>query len=309
MPNKLRIGTRSSELAMWQAKHVQSLLALYAHGIVTELVQIETHGDRDRNSSLAVIGGQGAFTKEIEAALIDCRIDVAVHSLKDLPTTLDPALTLAATPGRASVEDAFIGRDTRIPLLELPIGATIATGSLRRKAQLLALREDFTIVDLRGNVPTRIRKLRESNWDGIILATAGLERLDLAHEITQRIPAEMLVPAVGQGALGLETRRNDDATIGILQQLNDADVFAAVTAERSALRAMGGGCQVPMGANARIIEGAIDLQMVIAHPRGLATVRGRHGGNREHADEVGAELAERLLHEGGQAFLDADTDV
>jgi hydroxymethylbilane synthase len=305
MTHPLRIGSRGSELALWQANHIQSLLALNFQGLPTEIKIIETTGDRDQQASLSQIGGQGVFTKEIESALLRGEIDVAVHSLKDLPTTMDARLTLAATPKRANVEDVFLSRDGKTNLLDLPLNSTVATGSLRRKAQLLAVRSDLRITDIRGNVPSRIRKLQASDWGGMILARAGLERLGLLQHVTHTIPVEMITPSVGQGALGLQTRTEDAESTEILLQLNDTDTHAAITAERAALRAMGGGCQVPMGAFATCANGIVDLRMVIAHPEGLSVVRGERSGRAEEAEEIGRSLCATLLDEGGRELLEA----
>ncbi len=303
MTQPLRIGTRGSELALWQARHIQSLLALNFQGIETEIKIISTSGDRDQTASLAQIGGQGVFTKEIESALMRGEIDVAVHSLKDLPTTFDARLMIAATPQRASAEDVFLAHDGMTHLLELPEHSIVATGSLRRKAQLLALRPDLQIIDVRGNVPSRIKKLQESDWGGMILARAGLERLGLLEHATYTVPIEMIIPAVGQGALGLQTRSDDVETTSILFELNDLETLAAVTAERAALRAMGGGCQVPMGAHATCVGGVVDLKMVIVHPNGSSLLKGERSGPAEDAAGIGRELCETLLNEGGREFL------
>ncbi len=305
MTHPFRIGSRGSELALWQAHHIQSLLALNFQSLETEIKIIQTTGDRDQQASLSQIGGQGVFTKEIESALLRGEIEVAVHSLKDLPTTMDARLTLAATPKRAHVEDVFLSRDSETHVWDLPLNATVATGSLRRKAQLLAFRGDLQIIDIRGNVPSRIRKLQESDWGGMILARAGLERLGLLDHVTHTIPVEMVTPAVGQGAIGLQTRTEDTESTEIIFQLNDVETFAAIIAERAALRAMGGGCQVPMGAYATCMNSILDLRMVIAHPAGLSVVKGERSGQVEEAEEIGRSLCTTLLNEGGRELLES----
>ena len=230
----LRIGTRGSPLALWQAHHVAGLLRPRP----VELVEIQTSGDIDRSTSLVQIGGQGVFTKEIQRALLDGRVDVAVHSLKDLPTVEVEGLVLGAVPPRGPTGDALVSLKHR-RFEDLPAGAVVATSSLRRRAQLLHRRPDLKLIDIRGNVETRLRKLEEQNLDATILAEAGLVRLGLADRITEILDPSWMLPAVGQGALGLECRAEDD-TLGLLRGLDDAATRQAVLAERAFLRAMGG---------------------------------------------------------------------
>src|SRR5579871_6613504 len=252
MTAPLRIGTRGSPLALWQANHVADLLRPVAGPRPVELVLIQTEGDRDATTSLAHIGGQGVFTKEIQLALLDGRVDVAVHSLKDLPTFPVQGLALGAVPVRGPTGDVLVSLGGR-RFDDLPPGAKVATGSLRRRAQVKHRRPDIELVDIRGNVETRLKKLREFGYDGLILAQAGLERLglDVAWELLD--PAWML-PAVGQGALGLECRAADTPTLALLAPLNDPATHHAVTAERALLYWLGGGCQVPIGAAAAVSE-------------------------------------------------------
>ncbi|MDP6444687.1 MAG: hydroxymethylbilane synthase, partial [Pirellulaceae bacterium] len=243
----LRIGTRGSALARWQAEHIQQLLG--DRGAAAELVLIETQGDV-KSGPIGAIGTQGVFTKEIQRALLDRRVDLAVHSLKDLPTEPVDGLQLTATPPREQCGDALVSnRFATFP--ELPAAARIGTGSARRQAQLLHWRSDLDVLDIRGNVDTRLQKLDDGEYDAIILAQAGLMRLGLADRIREVAPKEIILPAVGQGAIGLETRADDRDSIAVVSQLNDAETLAAVTAERSLLAALRGGCLAPVGAWAR----------------------------------------------------------
>ncbi len=307
--NQLIIGSRGSELAMWQANHIANRLKELYPELIIAIEIISTTGDKIVDTSLSIIGGKGAFTKEIETALLDHHTDIAVHSLKDLPTALPDGLMLAALPERARVEDVFLSNDAGARLMHLPDGARIATGSVRRKSQLLSRRPDFNIIDIRGNVATRIRKLRESNWDGMILAGAGLHRLGLSEHIAHEISLEWVLPAVGQGALGIECRANDTAVLEMLAPLDHLPTRAAVTAERTLLAALGGGCQVPIGAFAQIVGGEssreLELTACIAALGGESVIRASHSGPVELAEWIGAELAETLLASGGREIMDA----
>lgn len=249
----LRIGTRGSRLARWQAGWVADQLKRLQPGLTVELVEIKTHGDRDRNSPLATIGGVGLFTKEIQRAVHDGLVDVAVHSLKDLPTQVSKDLVLAAVPAREDVADALIAPKYGT-IAELPLGARVGTGSPRRRAQLLYFRHDLQVVPLRGNVETRLNQALEGTLDAVMLAWAGLHRLGLEHHVTQRLDPDQFVPAIGQGALGLECRAIDADTVDLLGLLDDPATHRAVLAERAALATLEGGCTLPMGAWARDIE-------------------------------------------------------
>lgn len=291
----VRLGTRGSPLALWQARHVAALL----QPVPTELVVIETQGDRVLDRALSQIGGDGVFTKEIQTALLDGRVDVAVHSLKDLPTTPVPELVLGAVPARGPAGDAFVTH-TVGRFDELPAGARVATSSLRRRAQLLNRRPDLRVEDLRGNVETRLRKLREQDLDGILLAEAGLRRLGLEGEITEILDPSWMLPAVGQGALGLECRGDDAATRAKLLALDDVGTRAAVLAERAFLRGLGGGCLVPLGALAVVADGVLHLRGCVLPTDGTrryaAEVRGPVGDE----EGLGAELARRLHDQGAR---------
>ncbi len=299
----LTIGSRASDLALWQTHYVRDLLRANHPTLEIAIKIIQTTGDKILDSSLSMIGGKGVFTKELETALLDGEIDIAVHSLKDLPTTLPDGLTLGAIPERAKVEDVFLSKDTNARLMDLPDGATIATGSMRRTAQLLTKRPDFRIVDIRGNVPTRIRKMLESNWDGMILARAGLDRLGLTAHIAHTISLEWVLPAAGQGALGIECRSNDSKTLALLAPLNHDETRQGVTAERSLLNALGGGCQVPIGAHGKIVGNALELSGCIAAMNGESLVRAVHTGLSVNAELIGEELARTLLDMGGKELL------
>jgi hydroxymethylbilane synthase len=298
----VRIATRGSPLALWQARFVADRLTALAAPRPVELVLIETEGDRVRDRALSQIGGDGLFTKEVQHALLDGRADVAVHSLKDLPTTPFPQLVLAAVPPRAPAGDALVSRRRR-RFADLPQGARVATSSLRRRAQLLHRRADLRVEDLRGNVETRLRKLDEQGLDAIILAEAGLRRLGLESHITEVLDREWMLPAVGQGALGLECRAGDGATRALLAALDDAATRAAVLAERAFLRGLGGGCLVPIGALAEVRGEEIHLRGAVLPVDGSRRVAGEASGGAEEAEEVGRRLAEGLLKQGARALL------
>jgi hydroxymethylbilane synthase len=302
--NQLTIGSRGSKLALFQANWVKSQLEA-AHSDVQVVIEIiKTSGDVFLDAPLSQIGGKGLFTKEIEDALLDGRIDLAVHSLKDLPTLLPPGLGLAAVSRREDVRDAFLSNDHR-SLDALPKGARVGTSSLRRQSQLLRLRRDLEVANLRGNLDTRIRKLDERQYDAILLACAGLDRLGYQHRITQRLPVEQLCPAVGQGALGIEARETDHETFTRLQCLHDAPTHAAVTAERAYLRRLGGGCQVPIAGHAWIEESRLELLGVVASTDGRQFFRDQASAPMERAVELGSQLAERLLASGASEILEA----
>jgi hydroxymethylbilane synthase len=298
----LRIGTRGSRLALWQAHHVADLLRQLAAPRPLELIEIETIGDRVRDVALSRIGGDGVFTKEIQRALLAGTVDIAVHSLKDLPTAPVAGLTLAAVPPRGPTGDVFVSRQ-HARFADLPPGATVATSSLRRRAQALHRRPDLRLVDLRGNVETRLRKLTEQGLDAIILAEAGLQRLGLAGHITEVLDPEWMLPAVGQGALGLECRANDRITLELLHHLDDPLTRSAVLAERAFLRGLGGGCLVPIGA-AAVVEGErLSLRGVVLTPDGLQRMAGEKIGPAAAAEAVGQQLADDLLQQGARALL------
>lgn len=300
MTTTLRIGTRGSRLARWQADHVADALRRQHADLHVELVEIRTLGDRDRNSPLAAIGGTGVFTKEIQRALLAGDVDVAVHSLKDLPTAPIDGLVLAAVPPREAVFDALIAPRHRT-LAALPPGARIGTSSLRRRALLGHARPDAVVVDLRGNVETRLRQALEGSLDAVILAEAGLRRLGLDPHATERLGLPAFLPAVGQGALGLECRAGDAATRSLLAALDDSASHRAVVAERALLAALHGGCLVPLGAWARDEGGALRLDAAVLDPEGRRRLDASASGGDPL--ELGREVAARLLDQGAADLL------
>jgi hydroxymethylbilane synthase len=302
MDLSLRLGTRGSPLALWQARHVADRLRPLAHPRPVELVLIETHGDRDQSTALAAMGGFGVFTRAIQQALLDGRADVAVHSLKDLPTLPTDGLELVAVPPRGPAGDAFVSPKHR-RFDDLPKGATVGTSSLRRRAQLLNRRPDLSLVELRGNVETRLRKLRDQDLDAIILAEAGLDRLGLRHEITELLDPTWMLPAVGQGAIGLECRADDADTRRLVEGVNDPATWQRVTAERAMLYALGGGCLVPIGATSRVEDGLLTVRGMVLSPDGARRIVATHRGLADAPLAVGQELAAMLLAEGAAELL------
>ncbi len=292
---KIVIGSRGSALALWQANHIAAELAKL--GAETSLTIIKTTGDKITDVPLANVGGKGLFTKEIEEALLDRSIDLAVHSLKDVPTALPAGLTLAAFPPREDPRDAWIGK----PLAQMKAGERVGTSSLRRAAQLKALRPDLVIENLRGNVDTRLRKLDEGQYDAIVLAASGLKRLGWHERIQELIDPAVMCPAVGQGSLAIETREDDGVGYEFAKKLDDATTRAAVTAERSLLATLEGGCQVPIGAHATVHGTTIHLQAIVASVDGSRIMRDSMSGN--DAIAVGRILGERLLNAGAREIL------
>lgn len=293
------IGSRGSQLALWQAHWVQARLREL--GQESEIRIIKTTGDKITDVPLSKVGTKGLFTKEIEDALLAHEIDIAVHSLKDMPTELPKGLTLPAIPVREDAQDAMVGRK----LSELPHGAKVGTSSLRRSAQLHALRPDLRVESIRGNLDTRLRKLDEGQYDAIVLASAGLRRLGWADRIAERLTPEQMCPAVGQGALAIETRQDDGPAEQCARELNHRASRIAVTAERALLAAMGGGCQVPVGAHATVTGQHVTIQGVVVSPDGTTLIRQQNQGNVVNAAEVGRELGQALLNAGGRAILEA----
>jgi hydroxymethylbilane synthase len=310
---KLRIGSRGSQLALWQANHIAALLRGQGHEVEIEI--IKTTGDRLQEVTSAQVGSKGMFTKEIEEALAESRVDLAVHSLKDLPTELPAPFALAATPPRVDPRDAFVS--VRFgSLAELPQGARVGTSSQRRRAQLKALRPDVEAVEFRGNVDTRLRKLAEGQVDAILLASAGLDRLEKTEWVRERLEPKGFCPAAGQGSLGIETRKDDAATIEAVAFLDDADTRFAVTVERAALAALGGGCQVPIGIHCRTlpqeqgwqdrgsVETLDEVFAVVADPKTGATVRIHHRATRNESDPLAlGNLTAQMLLEAGAGPL------
>lgn len=289
-------------MALWQANHVAARLRPVIAPRPVQTVVIETHGDRDQATALAAMGGFGVFTKAIQNALLADQVDVAVHSLKDLPTLPTEGLELVAVPPRGPVGDAFVSHKHR-RFDDLPEGAVVGTSSLRRRAQLLNRRPDLKLVDLRGNIDTRLRKLAEQNLDAIVLAEAGLVRLGLADRITERLDPSWMLPAVGQGAIGLECRTADGMTRHLVEALRDPETFARVTAERAMLAALGGGCLVPIGVTSQVADGLLTLRAAVLSADGKRRVVATHQGLAATPLAVGQELAAMLLAEGAAELL------
>ncbi len=294
----LRIGSRGSQLALWQANHVSALLRSQGHSV--EIQIIKTTGDKITEVALSQVGTKGMFTKEIEEALAAGQVDLAVHSLKDVPTELQPEFALAVVMKREDPRDAFISLRFR-SIEELPPGARVGTSSLRRQCQLKALRPGLDVISLRGNVDTRLRKLESGEYDAIILASAGVHRLGLDQHVQYRIPPEQMCPAAGQGALGIEIRKDDRQMRETLAFLDDAGARATTSCERALLLGLGGGCQVPIGAWANAQNGKLELTAIVGRPDGSELLRERaEGGNPER---LGRETAQALLNKGAKQIL------
>lgn len=303
MPYELRIGTRGSQLALFQANWVKDRLVQAHPDLKVSLIKIKTTGDKIQDAPLAKIGGKGLFVKEIEEALLQKRIDLAVHSIKDVPTQFPEGLHLSVITKREDPRDVFISRKGKT-LRELPQGAKIGTSSLRRQAQLLHYRSDFELVPLRGNLDTRLKKLKTMNLDGIVLALAGVKRLGLEENVTEIISTDISLPAIGQGALGIETRQDDREIEEQIRFLNDRDSWIAVSAERSFLEKLEGGCQVPIAAFARTAGATLQIDGLVGTIDGKRILRERAEGRGEEAELLGNKLADILLSKGAKAILD-----
>ncbi len=302
MKNQIIIGTRGSKLALWQADYIEQRLREEYPGLSVTQKRVTTKGDRILDVPLAKIGGKGLFTKELEEEMLSGGIDLAVHSLKDMPAKVPDGLVIAAVTKRLDPGDALVSNRFS-SFEELPKGARVGTSSLRRRAQLLCARPDLEMLDLRGNVNTRLRKLDEGEYDAIVLAVAGLKRLGFADRIRQVLPREMVLPAVGQGALAIETREDDRETRDMLAFLRDDDTICCTEAERSFLARVEGGCQVPVGVYATAEGDGLKVEAVIASLDGQRFYRGDVNGTRRDAAKLGENLAEKLLDEGGAEIL------
>jgi hydroxymethylbilane synthase len=305
-PHHVRLGTRGSPMALWQARWVAEALRTHHPGLTTELVVIRTAGDRNRQDPLPRIGGKGLFVKDIEDALLRQEIELAVHSMKDVPTTLPPGLHLSAVPPRDDVRDAFVGRDGH-RLTDAPGPWRIGTSSLRRRAQLLLLHRELQVQDIRGNVDTRLRKMRQGEVDGVVVAAAGMFRLGLQAEITEFLPIEVMLPAAGQGALGIETLAGhwiDD----FLQPLHDPATASAVAAERAFLAHLGGGCTVPIAALAQCQGAELHMQGFVSTPDGSQILRQEIRGPVQASVQLGERLAVQMRASGAGAILAALPD-
>jgi hydroxymethylbilane synthase len=311
VPKPLRIATRASDLALWQAEHVAELLRAVGGGREVKLVRISTHGDREQKEALQQMGGVGVFTREVQKAVLDNQADLAVHSLKDLPTLSAQGLILAGVPARASVFDAIVlppGHSAETGWAAIPQSARVGTGSLRRQAQLRLHRPDVVLMEVRGNVPTRLEKLDRGDFDALILAAAGLERLGRADRISLILGPPEMYPAVGQGALGIECRAEDAETRRLLQAISDQSAFAAVTAERTLLAEMEAGCHAPLGAISTIDGAQLRLDAVVLNPQGTERLAASATGSLNEPIQLGKQLAVELLNRGAARLMNPSGD-
>ena len=299
---KIRIGTRGSKLALWQSNFIADKLRLKYPALEVEIIKITTKGDKILDSPLAKVGGKGLFTKELEIQMLDGNIDLAVHSLKDVPAQLTDDFIIAAVTEREEPFDAFVSNKYN-HFKDLPVGAKIGTSSLRRSAQILSVRPDLEIENLRGNVDTRLKKLDTEDFDAIILAVAGLKRLGYENRITEILPTSVMLPAVGQGALAIETLKNNIEAQNIIKFLDDSNTRLAVKAERAFLKLVDGNCQIPIGVYATIEDKKITAEAVIASLDGKKFIRDKMSGSIDDAEIIGNNLAVKLLEKGGKKIL------
>jgi len=299
---RLRIGSRGSVLAQWQANFVRERLAQLA-GVEAEIILIKTSGDRFQQANVNQIGLKGVFIKELEDALLDARVDLAVHSMKDVPTEIPSGLAFPAICKREDVRDALVGHEKGASLAGLPQGARVGTSSLRRQSQLRYFRPDLKLLELRGNVDTRLKKVESGDYDAIVLAKAGLDRLGWSAKISEVIPTEISLPAVGQGALGIEARAEDRSVLDLLARFDHAETRAAVSAERALLAKLEGGCQVPLGAWGRMEEAQMHLDAAVLSPDGAECIRMHAAGSADKAELLGRDLAHKLLAAGADKIL------
>ncbi len=303
MKDLIRIATRKSPLALWQAEHVKRQLIMNNPRLQVELVTMSTQGDKILDTPLAKIGGKGLFVKELEQGMLDGRADIAAHSIKDVPMEFPPGLLLATIMEREEPCDAFVSNHhTNIDAL--PQGAVVGTSSLRRRCQLLNRRPDLVIKDLRGNVNSRLAKLDNDDYDAIVLACAGLVRLEMEDRIRQRIDSSIMLPAVGQGAIGLEARAGDDEILALLASLNHSDTADRIRAERALNHRLQGGCQVPIASYATLDGDSLHLRALVGEPDGSEIVSGEITGHRSEAESLGVELGDDLLARGAKGILD-----
>ena len=302
MKSKIIIGTRGSALALWQTHWIQNNLQKLVPECRFEVRHIRTRGDKITDAPLAQIGGKGLFVKELELALLNGEIDMAVHSMKDMPTVLPDGLTIGAIAQRADPSDALVSHKG-FKFSDLPLEAKVGTSSLRRRAQLLHFRPDLNIHNLRGNLDTRIAKLKNEGFDAIVLATAGVQRLGFDELITERLPYEICLPAVGQGAIGVEARDDDTELLELVRRINHFESAMAVTAERAMLTDLGGGCQIPIAALGRVLQGKLSLEGLVASVDGSQIVRSSVCGELLDANALGKQLARKLLDIGAESIL------
>jgi hydroxymethylbilane synthase len=297
------IATRGSKLALWQAEHVKSEILRLNPSVEVELKKIKTTGDKILDVPLAKVGGKGLFVKEIEEAMLRGEADLAVHSMKDVPTELPEGLHLGAILKREDPRDAFISRDGKVSFKDLPQGANIGTSSLRRSCQLKSIRPDLKITTLRGNLDTRLRKLDEGQFDAIILASAGVKRLGVQDRITEILEPETSLPAIGQGAIGIECRIDDEFINGLIKPLNHTETAICVRAERAFLRRLEGGCQVPIAAYARLLNGKLVMDALVGSISGDRIIRGHRESTPDDPETLGTKLADELLEKGADQIL------
>lgn len=300
--HKIRIATRESALALWQAEYVKELLQSHFPDLQVEIVGITTRGDKILDKPLSKVGGKGLFVKELETALFEGTADIAVHSMKDVPMQLPDGMSIATICERADPRDAFVSNDYQ-NLEALPSGAKLGTSSVRRKSQISALRPDLDYVDLRGNVGTRLRKLDEGNYAAILLAVAGLERLELSDRITYKFPVETSIPAAGQGAVGIECRSDDQETLSMLQLLNHEPTFMCVSAERAMSRSLNANCEAPVAAYAQLIGKNLNLVGLVARLDGSQIMIDKMAGDASQAEQLGIQLADKLIAQGALELL------
>lgn len=303
MKKQLRIGTRGSQLALWQANWIKEILVRKNPDLDVEIVKIKTTGDKILDVPLAKVGGKGLFVKEIETALLDNSVDLAVHSMKDVPTLLPDGLKIVAISEREDPRDVIISKEGRT-LAQLREGARIGTSSLRRQAQLAGYRPDLVMEPLRGNINTRLKKLRDGQYDAIVLAYAGVKRLGWEGEVTQVLDTDIMLPAIGQGALGIEARGDDPGTLERILFLNHSETSLCVRAERAFLNRLEGGCQVPIAAYATTDNGTVTLTGLVAGVDGEKLIRMEVRSDEASAEEAGLELAEQILDSGGREILE-----
>ncbi len=303
MMKVVKIGTRGSALAVWQAEWVRSQLLRLHPECQVELVKIKTTGDKILDVPLAQVGGKGLFVKEIETALLEGRVDLAVHSMKDMPADVPPGLRIGVVPERENPHDVLISRNGH-KFEDLPKKARVGSSSLRRGAQVRHVRSDITVHPLRGNLDTRLRKLETEGLDAIILAAAGVKRLGLEERITEYIPETLMLPAIGQGALSIEVREDDEAIRGLTAPMDHRETRLAVESERAFLARLEGGCQVPIAGHARVIEDRLELTGLVAEVDGSVLLRDTIKGPVGRGEELGVELADRLLEQGARQILD-----
>ncbi len=298
----LIIATRESPLAMCQAESIKTLLVKHHPHLSVEFLGITTQADKRLDVVLTEIGGKGLFVKELEEALLDGRADIAVHSMKDVPAALPQGLCLPVMTQREDPRDVFVSNEYK-SLMQLPSGSILGTSSLRRQTQMKALRSDIELRALRGNVNTRLRRLDQGDFAAIILAGAGLKRMNLSSRIRAYLSIDESLPAAGQGALGIECRENDEHTQALIAPLNDTQTYDCVTAERALCRHLGGGCQVPIGAYAHIQQGRLLLRGLVANRHGIRIIHTKMEGDPRHAEKIGERCAEELLQQGAEKML------